>query len=64
MQIDHSGLDVGVTKKPLNGVDGGSSFKHVGCEGVAKGVDGGIWYAEFLPSDDQEPLEGTHGHGF
>ena len=64
MQIDHSGLDFGVTKKPLNSVDGSSSLKHMGCEGVPERVDGGMRDVEFLPCDEQELLEGSHGHGF
>jgi len=64
MQVGHGGLDVGVSQKPLNGMDGGSGFEQVGREGVPEGVDGGIRDAEFFAGNDQESLEGADRHGF
>lgn len=63
MKVGHRCFDLLVAQQTLDAVQARAAFDHVGGEGMAQGMDGGIGNAKFLAGDDEQSLERGLRHG-
>ena len=63
MQINHGAVDLCVAEKFLDGVQMCPGLQQVRGKAVAQRVHGSGGKVEFFPSDDDQALQRTAGHG-